>query len=85
MNEQQPIACIGTNGELMWLNKPRAIYSKPIPLYTNPPQPTQEPYGYVSDDKNMNFQKEKPQIGRWIQVYTAQPQRPLAALRIKNT
>ena len=39
--EQEPVACIGTNGELMWLNKPRVIYSKPQPLYTAPPQ--QEP------------------------------------------
>ena len=35
--EQEPVACIGTNGELMWLNKPRVIYSKPQPLYTTPP------------------------------------------------
>ena len=35
---QEPMACVGTNGELMWLNKPRVIYSKPIPLYTAPPQ-----------------------------------------------
>ena len=35
---QEPVACVGTNGELMWLNKPRVIYSKPIPLYTAPPQ-----------------------------------------------
>ena len=34
--EQEPVACIGTNGELMWLNKPKVIYSKPIPLYTAP-------------------------------------------------
>jgi hypothetical protein len=39
--EQEPVACIGTNGELMWLNKPKVIYSKPQPLYTAPPQ--QEP------------------------------------------
>lgn len=36
--EHGPIACIGTNGELMWLNKPKVVYSKPIPLYTTPPQ-----------------------------------------------
>ena len=35
--EQEPVACVGTNGELMWLNKPKVIYSKPIPLYTTPP------------------------------------------------
>ena len=38
--EQEPVACIGTNGELIWLNKPRVIYSKPQPLYTTPPQRT---------------------------------------------
>ena len=36
--EQEPVACVGTNGELMWLNKSKVIYSKPIPLYTTPPQ-----------------------------------------------
>lgn len=35
---QEPVACIGTNGELMWLNKPRVIYNKSIPLYIAPPQ-----------------------------------------------
>jgi hypothetical protein len=38
-------------------------------------KPEQEPYGYVSDDKNLYFQKEKPEIGRWIKVFTAPPQR----------
>ena len=36
--EPEPVACIGTNGELMWLNKPKVIYSKPQPLYTSPPK-----------------------------------------------
>jgi hypothetical protein len=36
VEQQKPVACIGTNGELMWLNKPKAIYSKPRPLYTAP-------------------------------------------------
>ena len=40
--EQEPVACVGTNGELMWLNKSKVIYSKPIPLYTTPPQRTWE-------------------------------------------
>ena len=35
--QQEPVACVGTNGELMWLNKSKVIYSKPIPLYTTPP------------------------------------------------
>lgn len=52
---QEPLACIGTNGELMWLNKPRAIYSKPIPLYTTPPQPAQEPVGVVALDTSRPF------------------------------
>ena len=55
--EHGPVACIGTNGELMWLNKPKVVYSKPIPLYTTPPQrkPLPEgewpkhPSGYVGD------------------------------------
>jgi hypothetical protein len=38
LEKQEPVACIGTNGELMWLNKPKAIYSKAQPLYTSPPQ-----------------------------------------------
>jgi len=36
--EQEPVACIGTNGGLMWLKKPSAIYSKPRPLYAAPPR-----------------------------------------------
>lgn len=36
--EAEPVACIGTNGELMWLNKPNAVYSKARPLYTAPLQ-----------------------------------------------
>jgi hypothetical protein len=34
----EPVACIGTNGELMWLKKPTVVYSKPQPLYTSPPK-----------------------------------------------
>ena len=36
--EQEPVACIGTTGELMWLNKPKVIYNKPQPLYAAPPK-----------------------------------------------
>ena len=36
--EQDPVACIGTNGELMWLKKPSAVYSHAQPLYTAPPK-----------------------------------------------
>ena len=36
--KQEPVACIKTNGELMWLKKPSTIYSKPRPLYTAPPR-----------------------------------------------
>lgn len=36
--EQEPVACIKTNGELMWLKKPSTIYSKPRPLYAAPPR-----------------------------------------------
>ena len=48
--EQEPVACIGTNGELMWLNKPKVIYSKPQPLYTTPPQRTWQ--GLTEDEIN---------------------------------
>jgi len=36
--EQEPVACIKTNGELMWLKKPEVIYNKPQPLYTARPR-----------------------------------------------
>jgi len=36
--EQEPVACIKTNGGLMWLKKPEVIYSKPRPLYAAPPR-----------------------------------------------
>ena len=43
-SEQEPVACIGTNGELMWLKKPEVLYSKPIPLYRHlAPAVAQEP------------------------------------------
>jgi hypothetical protein len=46
--EQEPVACIKTNGELMWLKKPSAIYSKPRPLYTAPPR--REWVGLTAED-----------------------------------
>ena len=51
------------------------IYTATIALREALAQPEQEPYGYVSDDDNLAFQKEKPEIGRWIKVFTAPPQR----------
>ena len=51
--EQEPVACIKTNGELMWLKKPSTIYSKPRPLYTAPPR--REWVGLTDED----FEKEK--------------------------
>ena len=51
--EPEPVACIGTNGELMWLKKPSTIYSKPRPLYTAPPR--REWVGLTDAD----FEKEK--------------------------
>jgi hypothetical protein len=48
--EQEPVACIGTNGELMWLHKPHAIYSKARPLYTAPPQRKS-----LTDDEMVKF------------------------------
>jgi hypothetical protein len=37
MNLQEPVAYIGTNGELGWLQKPKVLYSEPIALFTHPP------------------------------------------------
>jgi hypothetical protein len=34
---QEPVACITTSGNLMWVNQPSVIYSRAIPLYTHPP------------------------------------------------
>jgi hypothetical protein len=48
--KQEPVACIGTNGELMWLHKPHAIYSKARPLYTAPPQRKS-----LTDDEMVKF------------------------------
>ena len=47
--EQEPVACIGTNGKLMWLKKPSTIYSKPRPLYAAPPR--REWVGLTDEDK----------------------------------
>ena len=47
--EQEPVACIKTNGELMWLKKPSTIYSKPRPLYTAPPR--KEWVGLTHDER----------------------------------
>ena len=46
--KQKPVACIKTNGELMWLKKPSTIYSKPRPLYTAPPR--KEWVGLTAED-----------------------------------
>jgi hypothetical protein len=43
-------------------------------------EPAQEPYGYVSYDERMVFQKDTPEIGRWIRVYTTPPKRPWVGL-----
>ena len=48
--EQEPIACVGTNGNLMWLKKPEVIYSKPQPLYTTPPA-AQRPWVGLTEDE----------------------------------
>jgi hypothetical protein len=42
---QEPVACITTSGNLMWVNQPSVIYSRAIPLYTAPPtrKPLTEP------------------------------------------
>ena len=76
---QEPMACIGTNGELMWLNKPRVIYSKPIPLYTTPPQPAQEPVAWITPDGGgfrIRFSPPTNDVPLgWDAFYTAPPQR----------
>jgi hypothetical protein len=53
--EQEPVACIKTNGELMWLKKPSAIYSKPRPLYTAPPR---REWVSLTDDEIAEIEKE---------------------------
>lgn len=34
--DAEPVACIATNGALMWLKRPEALYSKPVPLFKHP-------------------------------------------------
>ncbi|HEX4918029.1 MAG TPA: hypothetical protein VFV43_09055, partial [Limnobacter sp.] len=46
--------CIGTNGELMWLNKPQAVYSKPVPLYTHPAVAQVEPVATKLETQQFN-------------------------------
>jgi hypothetical protein len=36
MKLHEPVAYIGTNGELGWLQKPKVLYSAPIALFTHP-------------------------------------------------
>lgn len=70
MNENkqdEPVACIGTNGELMWLNKPNAIYSKAVPLYTHPAQPVQ-PVG-AQDHELALFEAKQLAKGLWNKFY----------------
>ena len=58
--EQEPVACIGTTGELMWLNKPKVIYNKPQPLYAAPPK--REWVGLTDDEL-------KPLCDEWQIIY----------------
>ena len=60
--EQEPVACIGTNGKLMWLKKPSTIYSKPRPLYIAPPR--REWVGLTDDEI-----KEIANNCRWSETY----------------
>ena len=53
--EQEPVACIKTNGELMWLKKPSTIYSKPRPLYAAPPR--REWVGLTDDEIDSCFEE----------------------------
>jgi hypothetical protein len=69
----EPVACVGTNGELMWLKKPSAIYSKPRPLYTAPPR--REWVG-LTDDEIEHLRNDQP----WWMVRDIE-----AKLREKNT
>ena len=58
----EPVACVGTNGELMWLKKPEVIYSKPRPLYTAPPR--REWVGLTDDEVMiLNRKSYDAQIG----------------------
>jgi len=56
--EQEPVACVGTNGDLMWLKKPSTIYSKPRPLYTDPPR--REWVGLTHEEINLIY--DRPHI-----------------------
>ena len=79
---QEPVAwlCSPDENGLFDLPTPDKACEDCFLVYTTPPHPTQKPYGYVSDDKNMEFQKDKPEIGRWVEVYTTPPRRPWVGL-----
>jgi hypothetical protein len=63
--EQEPVACIKTNGELMWLKKPSTIYSKPRPLYTAPPR--REWVGLTDEDISQWIEEEHDVL-RWAEA-----------------
>jgi hypothetical protein len=66
--QDEPVACIGTNGELMWLKKPTVVYSKPQPLYTFPPK--HEPCPYVVSTRegthHCSLSQREPLMGEEI-------------------
>ena len=72
--EQEPVACIKTNGELMWLKKPSTIYSKPRPLYTAPPR--REWVGLTGDEI-----EDLPKDQTWWEIIRAAEE----ILKDKNT
>jgi len=81
--EQEPIACVGTNGELMWLKKPEVIYSKPQPLYAAPPQ---RPWvGLTDDEIDEIYKAHHTQYGECKSVNFGYERAIEAKLREKNT
>jgi hypothetical protein len=77
--KQEPVACVGTNGDLMWLKKPSTIYSKPRPLYTAPQR--REWIG-LTDDEIADIANSF----RWSNTYHADFSRAIEAkLKEKNT
>jgi hypothetical protein len=70
---EEPIACVGTNGDLMWLKKPEVVYSKPRPLYAAPP--SREWVG-LTDDEIEHLRNDQP----WWMVRDIE-----AKLREKNS
>lgn len=78
-SEQEPVACIGTNGKLMWLKKPSTIYSKPRFLYAAA-TPRREFVGLTDEEIYVEAEKEEQAHGFILGAMWAETK-----LREKNT